>query len=94
MAAAIFIGVVAGSNYAPTKPANNLPIEMTYMNDAALESVDLFSLRSNLNTMKSENNYSLKVLDNCDTGSFEYLNTCNHYLQQVSIVQNRNAVTI
>ena len=43
MAAAIFIGVVAGSNYTPTKPANNLPIEMTYMNDAALESVDLFS---------------------------------------------------
>ena len=43
MAAAIFIGVVAGSNYTPTKPANSLPIEMTYMNDAALESVELFS---------------------------------------------------
>lgn len=43
MAAAIFIGVVAGSNYTPTQPANKLPIEMTYMNDAALESVELIS---------------------------------------------------
>lgn len=43
IAVAIFIGVMVGNIYLPTHPANNLPVEMTYMNDAALESVDLFS---------------------------------------------------
>ncbi len=43
IAAAIFIGVLAGSSYLPTQPISKLPIEMTYMNDAALESIDLFS---------------------------------------------------
>ena len=43
IAAAIFIGVVAGSTYIPTQPGNILPVEMAYMNDASLESVDLFS---------------------------------------------------
>ena len=41
--AAIFIGVLVGDIYFPTQPTNKLPVEMTYMNDAALESVDLFS---------------------------------------------------
>ena len=41
--AAIFIGVIVGNVYLPTHPTNNLPVEMSYMNDAALESVDLFS---------------------------------------------------
>jgi hypothetical protein len=43
IAAAIFVGVLAGNSYKPAHPANKLPIEMMYMNDAALESVDLFS---------------------------------------------------
>ena len=43
IAAAIFIGVMVGNIYLPTQPTNHLPVEMTYMNDAALESVDLFS---------------------------------------------------
>lgn len=43
IAAAIFIGVVAGNIYKPTQPVNKLPVEMAYVNDAALESVDLFS---------------------------------------------------
>lgn len=43
IAAAIFIGVMAGNIYLSTQPANNLPVEMLYMNDAALESVELFS---------------------------------------------------
>jgi len=43
IAAAIFIGVLVGNIYLPTQSINKLPVEMTYMNDAALESVDLFS---------------------------------------------------
>jgi len=43
IAAAIFIGVLVGNIYLPTQSINRLPVEMTYMNDAALESVDLFS---------------------------------------------------
>jgi hypothetical protein len=43
IAAAIFIGVLVGDIYFPAQPTNKLPVEMTYMNDAALESVDLFS---------------------------------------------------
>ncbi len=43
IAAAIFIGVMAGNIYLPTQSTNNFPVEMLYMNDAALESVELFS---------------------------------------------------
>ncbi len=43
IAAAIFIGIMAGNIYLPAQPASNFPVEMLYMNDAALESVDLFS---------------------------------------------------
>ena len=43
IAAAIFIGVIGGNIYKPIHPVNKLPIEMAYMNDAALESVELFS---------------------------------------------------
>jgi len=43
VAAAMFIGVLVGNIYLPTQTINKLPVEMTYMNDAALESVDLFS---------------------------------------------------
>ena len=43
IAAAIFIGVLVGSIDLPAQSVNKLPVEMTYMNDAALESVDLFS---------------------------------------------------
>jgi len=43
IAAAIFMGVMVGNIYLPTPPANNLPVEMSYMNDAALESVELLS---------------------------------------------------
>jgi len=43
VAAAIFIGVLAGSSYLPAQSPDRLPVEMTYMNDVALESVYLFS---------------------------------------------------
>jgi hypothetical protein len=43
IAAAILIGVMVGNIYLPDHPTNNLPVEMSYMNDAALESVELFS---------------------------------------------------
>ena len=43
VAAAMFIGVLVGNIYFPSQAINKLPVEMTYMNDATLESVDLFS---------------------------------------------------
>jgi predicted anti-sigma-YlaC factor YlaD len=43
ISAAIYIGVMAGSTNSTARPANQQPLEMIYMNDAALESVDLFS---------------------------------------------------
>ncbi len=43
LAAAIFIGVVAGNLYKPATPVNKIPVEMVYLNDAALESVDLLT---------------------------------------------------
>jgi len=43
IAAAIFIGVVTGNIYKPTHSANEVPVEMAYINDAALESVNMFS---------------------------------------------------
>ena len=43
LAAAIFIGVVAGNLYQPSTPNKELPVEMMYLNDSALESVDLLT---------------------------------------------------
>lgn len=43
IAAAIFVGVMVGSIYTPVTPENQLPVELAYLNDAALESVDLLS---------------------------------------------------
>ncbi len=43
LATAIFLGVVAGNLYKPTSHINDLPVEMVYLNDAALESVDLLT---------------------------------------------------
>ncbi len=43
VAAAIFIGIVVGNFDVPAQSANKLPVEMAYMNDMALESVNLFS---------------------------------------------------
>jgi predicted anti-sigma-YlaC factor YlaD len=43
LAAAIFIGVFVGSTYLPTGTVQRIPVELSYMNDAALESVDLYS---------------------------------------------------
>ena len=43
LAAAIFSGVVLGSTYLSTESDQRVPVELSYMNDAALESVDLLS---------------------------------------------------
>jgi predicted anti-sigma-YlaC factor YlaD len=43
LAAAIFFGVVLGSTYLSTESDQRIPVELSYMNDAALESVDLIS---------------------------------------------------
>ncbi|MEI6274457.1 MAG: zf-HC2 domain-containing protein [Prolixibacteraceae bacterium] len=43
LAAAIFSGVVLGSTYLSTESDQRVPVELSYMNDAALESVDLIS---------------------------------------------------
>jgi len=43
VAAAIFFGVVMGNFNMQTQETTNLPVEMTYMNDVALESVDVIS---------------------------------------------------
>ena len=43
VAAAISLGIIEGNFNTPTQSANTLPVEMTYMNDMALESVDLLS---------------------------------------------------
>ncbi len=42
IAAAIFLGILAGDLYKPSHPASTLPVEMSYMDDAALESVNMF----------------------------------------------------
>ena len=39
---AIFLGILAGDLYKPANPANAVPVEMSYMDDAALESVSMF----------------------------------------------------
>lgn len=43
LAAAVFVGVTVGSTYLPTSDSQRIPVELSYMNDAALESVDLYS---------------------------------------------------
>ena len=43
LASALFIGVLAGNIYKPVQPEYKIPIEMSYMNDASLESVNLFA---------------------------------------------------
>jgi len=43
LAAAVFVGVTVGSTYLPTGDSQRIPVEFSYMNDAALESVDLYS---------------------------------------------------
>lgn len=43
VAAAILLGIFAGSIYQPIQANNTMPQELVYMNDAALESVNLFS---------------------------------------------------
>ena len=43
LAAAIFTGVLVGSAYLSTESERKIPVELSYLNDAALESVDLFS---------------------------------------------------
>jgi len=43
VAAAIFLGVFMGNIYNPIQTSKSIPIEMAYMNDAALESVNMFS---------------------------------------------------
>jgi predicted anti-sigma-YlaC factor YlaD len=40
---AIFIGVMAGNIYKPSLSANEVPVELSYMNDAALELVNAFA---------------------------------------------------
>jgi predicted anti-sigma-YlaC factor YlaD len=40
---AILLGVLVGNIYQPSRQLSKIPIEMTYMNDAALESVSLFA---------------------------------------------------
>ncbi len=44
IAAAILIGVLAGNVYQPA-PHQNIPVELSYMNDAALESVNLLATK-------------------------------------------------
>ncbi|NJK96993.1 MAG: hypothetical protein HC830_01450 [Bacteroidetes bacterium] len=41
--AAVYTGVVVGNVYQPASQTENIPVELTYFNDAALESVDLLS---------------------------------------------------
>ena len=44
IAAAMVIGILVGNIYKPAPMEKNLPAELAYLNDAALESVDLFSI--------------------------------------------------
>jgi predicted anti-sigma-YlaC factor YlaD len=43
LAVAILVGVMAGNIYKPASTASEVPVELTYMNDAALESVDFLA---------------------------------------------------
>ena len=43
LAAAIFIGILIGNIYFPADSTRKIPVELSYMNDAALESVEIYS---------------------------------------------------
>jgi len=43
VAAAIFIGILIGNIYKPVASVNKMPVELVYLDDAALEPVSLFS---------------------------------------------------
>jgi anti-sigma factor RsiW len=43
LAAAIFVGVVMGNIYKPSSRVKAIPVELTLINDAAIESVDVLS---------------------------------------------------
>lgn len=43
LAAAMFMGILVGNVYQPISKTEKLPVELSYANDAALESVDLLS---------------------------------------------------
>ncbi len=45
IAAAILAGIFAGSIYQPAKQTPGIPVEMAYINDAALESVDYLATK-------------------------------------------------
>jgi hypothetical protein len=45
IAAAILAGIFAGSIYQPAKQSKEIPVEMAYINDAALESVDYLATK-------------------------------------------------
>jgi len=47
VAAAILMGILVGNIYKPVLSENKLPIEMVYLDDAALEPVDLFLTNNN-----------------------------------------------
>ncbi len=44
IAAAMVIGILIGNLYKPVPTVKSFPAELAYLNDAALESVDLFSI--------------------------------------------------
>jgi predicted anti-sigma-YlaC factor YlaD len=43
IAAAVLIGFLAGSIYKPMYTDNKIPVELTYINDASLESIELIA---------------------------------------------------
>ncbi|HEX2933871.1 MAG TPA: zf-HC2 domain-containing protein [Bacteroidales bacterium] len=45
IAAAILVGIFAGSIYQPSQKAQGIPAEMAYINDATLESVDYLATK-------------------------------------------------
>lgn len=53
IAAAAFFGVLSGSMYQPGSAVGKIPVELSYMNDASLESIALFA---NIENRTDENN--------------------------------------
>ena len=43
LAAAIFLGVIMGNIYKPSSSAKTIPVELSLINDATIESVDILS---------------------------------------------------
>jgi predicted anti-sigma-YlaC factor YlaD len=41
IAAAVFFGVLTGNIYKPATPTNKVPVELSYINDASLESIEM-----------------------------------------------------